>query len=148
MIIGRALITSLQLDVKGSDMSIKWDAAAIPWRNIDSATFEDIYLAEDRQSYHPAEQEMNMINEILDAKYSKADLNEVTESANHLSNEEQKQLLILLKKHKDSLDGTLRTFTYAPCVIKLKDNVKPHHALGCSILRAPALIFMINSPIA
>ena len=46
MIIGRDLITSLQLDVKGSDMSIKWNDAAIPWRNIDS-TVKDIYLAED-----------------------------------------------------------------------------------------------------
>jgi hypothetical protein len=41
MIIGRDLITSLQLDVKGSDLSIKWDDAAIPWRNIDS-TVDDI----------------------------------------------------------------------------------------------------------
>jgi hypothetical protein len=52
MIISRDLITSLQLDVKGSDMSIlKWDDAAIPWRNVDSAV-EDIHLAEDAQSYH------------------------------------------------------------------------------------------------
>jgi hypothetical protein len=36
-------------------MSIKWDDAAIPWRNIDS-TVEDIYLAEDSQSYQPIEQ--------------------------------------------------------------------------------------------
>jgi hypothetical protein len=41
MIIGRDLITSLQLDVKGSDMSIKWDDVTIPWRNVDS-TVEDI----------------------------------------------------------------------------------------------------------
>ena len=36
MIIGRDLMTSLQLDVKGSDLSIKWDDAAIPWCNIAS----------------------------------------------------------------------------------------------------------------
>jgi hypothetical protein len=30
MIIGRDLITSIQLDVKGSNMSIQWDDAAIP----------------------------------------------------------------------------------------------------------------------
>ena len=45
IIIGRDLVTSLQLDVKGSDLSIKWDDAAIPWRNIDS-TVDDIYLAD------------------------------------------------------------------------------------------------------
>ena len=32
MIIGRDLITSLQLDIKSSDMVIKWNDAAIPWR--------------------------------------------------------------------------------------------------------------------
>jgi hypothetical protein len=122
------MITSLQLDVKGSEMSIKWDDAVIPWRNIDSAV-EDICLAEDNQSYHPAEQEMNRMNEILDAKYSKADLNEVAESADHLATASEKQKpLALLKKYKDLFDGTLGTFIGAPCDIKLKDNVEPHHA--------------------
>jgi hypothetical protein len=126
MTIGRDLITSLQLDVKGSDMLIKWDDAAIPWRNIDS-TVEDICLAEDNQSYHPVEQEMNRMNGILDAKYSKADLNEVAQSADHLTTSEQQKLLALLKKYEDLFDGTLGTFTGAPYDIKLKDNVEPHH---------------------
>jgi hypothetical protein len=127
MIIGRDLITSLQPDVKGSNMSIKWDDAAIPWRNIDS-TVQDIYLAEDTKSYHPVEQEMNRMNEILDAKYSKADLNEVAQSADHLTTGEQQKLLALLKKYEDLFDGMLGTFTGAPYDIKLKDNVEPHHA--------------------
>jgi hypothetical protein len=113
--------------VKGNDMSIKWDNATIPWRNIDS-TVEDIHLAEDNQSYHPVEQEMNRMNEILDAKYSKADLNEIAESADHLTTSEQQKLLALLKKYEDLFDGTLGTFTGAPYDIKLKDNVEPHHA--------------------
>jgi hypothetical protein len=57
MLIGRDLITSLQLDVKGSNLSIKWGNASTPWRNIDS-TVEDIYLAEDHQPYQLIEQEM------------------------------------------------------------------------------------------
>jgi hypothetical protein len=127
MIIGRELITSLQLDVKGSDMTIKWDDAAIPRRNIDS-TVEDICLAEDNQSYHPVEQEMNRMNEILDAKYSKADPNEVARSTDHLTTSEQQKLLAVLKKYEDLFDGTLGTFTGAPHDIKLKDNVESHHA--------------------
>jgi hypothetical protein len=51
IMIGRDLITCLQLDVKGGEMSTKWDDAAIPWRNVDS-TVEDICLAENRQSCH------------------------------------------------------------------------------------------------
>jgi hypothetical protein len=75
MIIGRDLITKIQLDVKGSDLSIKWDDSAIPWRDVDS-TYDDIYLAEDWHNYQPIEQEMQQMTDILDAKYKKADLNE------------------------------------------------------------------------
>ena len=40
------------------EVTIKWDDAAIPWRNMDS-TVKDIYLAEDCQSYQPVEQEID-----------------------------------------------------------------------------------------
>ena len=36
MIIGRDLIKSLGIDIHGGDMTIYWDDAAIPWRDIDS----------------------------------------------------------------------------------------------------------------
>ena len=35
MIIGRDLIISLGIDIHSADMTIHWDNAAIPWRNID-----------------------------------------------------------------------------------------------------------------
>jgi hypothetical protein len=111
--IGRDLITSLQPAVKGGDMSIKWDDAAIPWRNVDS-TVEDICLAGDCQSCQPAEQELNRMNKIPDAEHSEADLNEVAESADHLTTSEQQKLLALLKKCEDLFDGTLGAFTGAP----------------------------------
>jgi hypothetical protein len=98
-------------------MSIKWDDAAIPWRNIDS-TVEDIYLAEDCQSYQPIEQEMQQMTAILDAKYKKANLDEIAANADHLTNSEQESLLKLLKKYEDLFDGTLGTFTGTPYDIK------------------------------
>ena len=73
MIIGCDLITSLGLEVKGNDLSIKWDDAAIPWRNIDS-TKDDLFLAEAFQSDEPVEQEIQCRTNILDTKYVKADL--------------------------------------------------------------------------
>jgi hypothetical protein len=87
VIVGRDLITSLQLDIKGGDMSIKWDDSAITWRSVDS-TVDDIYLAEDRRNYQPTEQEMQRMTNILDAKYKKADLNQIASSADHLTNSE------------------------------------------------------------
>jgi hypothetical protein len=125
--VGHDLITSTRLDFKGSDMSIKWDDSTIPWRSVDS-TIDNIYQAEDRRNYQPIEQEMQRMTDILDAKHKKANLHKIASSADHLTNSEQSSLLPLLKKHKDSFDGTLSTFTGKPCDIKLKDNVEPHHA--------------------
>jgi hypothetical protein len=88
VMIGRDLITSVQLDVKGSDLSIQWDDAAIPWRNVNS-TVEDIHLAENRHSCQPAEAEMQRMSDILDAKHKKANLDEIASSADHLSSNEQ-----------------------------------------------------------
>ena len=88
-------MSSLQLDIKGSDLSIKWDDATIPWSNIVS-TVEDIYLAEDCQSYQPVEQEMQRMTDILDVKYKKANFDEIAANADHLTNNEQQSLLKLL----------------------------------------------------
>ena len=38
MIIGLDLIISLGIEIHGADITIYWDAAAIPFRNIDSTT--------------------------------------------------------------------------------------------------------------
>ena len=71
---------------------------------------------------------MQRMTDILDAKYKKANLDEIAANADHLTNSEQESLLKLLKKYEDLFDGTLGTFTGTPYYIKLKDNVEPHHA--------------------
>ncbi len=48
------------------------------------------------------------VTRILDAKYSKADLQSVVrDNCKHLSADQQKKLLQLLKKYKSLFDGTL-----------------------------------------
>jgi hypothetical protein len=69
------------------------------------------------------------MTDILDAKCKKANPEEIAESADHLTNNEQTSLLKLLKKHEDLFHDTLGTFTcIKPHNTKLKDNVEPHHA--------------------
>ncbi len=118
MIIGRDLISSLGLEIKGNDLSIKWNEAAIPWHNMD-CTKEDIFIAEDFHSTKLEEHKIQLMKDILDAKYSKADLKKVAESAVHLNRIERDQLYKLLKTHKNLFDGTLGTFTGDPYDIKL-----------------------------
>ena len=98
MIIGRDLITSLGLNVKGSNQqSINWDDAAIPWRDVES-TQADAYFADDWQVNQPGEQGIQQMTNILDAKYSKADLRKIVEEATHLNDKEREQLYKTLKK--------------------------------------------------
>jgi hypothetical protein len=71
---------------------------------------------------------MERMTHILDAKCKKADLRKIASGACHLMNSEQSSLLALRKKHKNLFDCMLGTFTGKPHNVKLKDNVKPHHA--------------------
>ena len=71
MIIGRDLIWYLSIDIHGVDMTIHWDDAAIPWRNIDSTAKYVFALS---QHNAPFNAETKRMKRILDAKYSKADI--------------------------------------------------------------------------
>ena len=74
MIIGRDLIRSLGIDIHGADMTIHWDNAAIPWRNIYSTTNDVFALS---QYNEPFKSETKKMKRILDAEYSKSDLKTV-----------------------------------------------------------------------
>ena len=66
MIIGRDLIRYLGIDIHVNDMTIHWDDAAIPWRDIDSTTNDVFTLLK----YNvPFNSETKRMNRILDAKY-------------------------------------------------------------------------------
>ena len=81
MIIGRDLIISLGIDIHGADMTIHWDDAAIPWREIDSTTNDVFALS---QYNAPFKSKTKIMKRIINAKYSKADLKSIAESSTHL----------------------------------------------------------------
>ncbi len=65
---------------------------------------------------------------ILDAKYSKADLQSVVrDNCKHLSADQQKKLLQLLKKYELLFDGTLGDWKTKPVSFQLKEGVSPYH---------------------
>ena len=71
MIIDRDLITPLGIDIHGADMTIQWDDAAIPWRDIDSTTNDVFALS---QYNAPFKSETKIMKRILDAKYTRPDI--------------------------------------------------------------------------
>jgi len=63
--------------------------------------------------------------EILDAKYEKANLKEITLSNKTLNKDQQLKLFRLLKRHKTLFDGTLGNFNEGEIDISLKPGVTP-----------------------
>jgi hypothetical protein len=65
---------------------------------------------------------------ILDAKYKKADLQAIVrDNCKHLSANQQKKLLQLLKKYKSLIDGNLGDWKIKPVSFQLKEGVSPYH---------------------
>jgi hypothetical protein len=68
---------------------------------------------------------------ILDAKYSKADLQSVLrDDCKHLSANQQKKLLQLLKKYESLFDGTLGDWKTKLVSFQLKEGASPYHGLA------------------
>ena len=65
MIIGRDLISSIDIDIHVSDMTIHWEDAAIPWRDIYSATNDAFALSQYNSLFNS---ETRIIKRILDDK--------------------------------------------------------------------------------
>jgi hypothetical protein len=66
--------------------------------------------------------------QILDAKYSKADLQSVVrDNCKHLSADQQKTLMQLLKKYESLFDGTLGDWKTKLVSFQLKEGVSPYH---------------------
>jgi hypothetical protein len=65
---------------------------------------------------------------ILDAKYQKADLQSIIrDKCKHLSADQQKKLLQLLKKYESLFDGTLGDWKTKPVSFQLKEGISPNH---------------------
>jgi hypothetical protein len=82
-------------------------------------------LAMEPQSTQEATQHATWI---LDAKYSKADLQSaVRDNCKHLCANQQKKLLQLLKKYESLFDGTLGNWKTKPVSFQLKEGASPYH---------------------
>lgn len=81
-----------------------------------------------RSSEHqPFKKEVKRLSEILESKYSKADLKAISRDAEHLTNKEQTSLYQLLNKYEEMFNGTLGTWNGTPYNIKPKDRSEPYH---------------------
>ncbi len=116
------------------DKMMTIDDIILPMRNINNlqvssilqALRHDHSLAMEPQSTQYA---TKRATRILDAKFSKADLQSVVrDNCKHLSANQQKKLLLLLKKYGLLFYGTLGDWKTKPVSFQLKEGVSPYHS--------------------
>ena len=109
VIIGRDMLEFLKIDIKFSDVTIEWDYKSIPFKDQDS-TLTDFYVKEPDM----VEDTNDRLKRILDAKYEKADLEEICKDQPELSTEQQNELFQLLSRHESLFYGTLGVHVHRP----------------------------------
>ncbi len=129
------------LDFK--DKMITVDEIKLPMRNINylqgSSTICALRLnqslAMEPQSTQDATKRVTLI---LDAKYQKVDLQSiVTDNCKHLSTDQQKKLLQLLRKYESLFDGTLGDWKTKPVSFESKEGVSPYHGQAFPVQKSP-----------
>ena len=107
-----------------------WEGANAPTKTRELST--DFWnldeLLEDIEESFRVTELMDRMERIPDADYHKANVDEVTAEAVHLTPEEQQQLNFLLKRHEDLFDGQSGKWNGPPVDFELKEGIKPHHA--------------------
>jgi hypothetical protein len=133
LILGTVTMKEFVIILNLRDKMITIDEIILPMRNINNLQGSSILqtvrhnhsLAMEPQSTQDATKHAT---QILDAKYSKADLESVfRDNCKHLSADQQKKLLQLLKKYESLFDGTLGDWKTKPVSFQLKEGVSPYH---------------------
>jgi hypothetical protein len=127
----------LILDFK--DKMITVDEVKLPMQNINylqgSSTLRTLRLNHSLAMEPQSTQDTTKcVTQILDAKYQKADLQSIVrDNCKHLSADQQKKLLQLLKKYESLFDGTLDDWKTKPVSFQLKEGVSPYHGQAFTV---------------
>jgi hypothetical protein len=119
------------LDFK--DKMITVDEVKLPMQNINylqgSSTLPALKLDHSlAMEPHSTQDTTKRVTRILDAKFQKADLQStVRDNCKHLSANQQKKILQLLKKYESLFDSTLINWKIKLVSFQLKEGVSPYH---------------------
>ena len=131
MIIGRDFLLEIGIDLVFSKAEMRWDNASVPMQSMNQidAKWVDTLEKEILFAHDPETTDAERIQNIIDAKYTKANLTTITKECKLLSKVEQEKLLNLLQKFEHLFDGSLGEWKVEPVNLELKDpEAKPYHA--------------------
>ena len=126
MIIGRDLANQIGLDTCGSDLTVKWPKmnAEIPYKPSKMGEQECYYI----QDPDSLQGKTDRMSQILDAKYSKADIYKITREVKTLNEDKPQRLKHILRTSESLFDSTLGRWVGDPYKIKLRADATPFHA--------------------
>jgi hypothetical protein len=133
LILGNETMKELGIVLDFTSKTITIDEITLPMRNINllqgSSTLHVLKLnnslAKEPLSTLDATKH---VTHILDAKYTKADLQSIVKNnCKHLSADHQKKLLQLLFKFESLFDGTLGDWKTKPVSFQLNEGASPYH---------------------
>ena len=132
MIIGIDLLSELNMNVRFSNGTIKWEDQLVlmksfhkiwkneyPTRKKPKATV--LYSVESKAT----KEATDLVLKILDLKYKKANLSKVVEDADNLNKQQKRMLLKLLKQYNELFDSTLGKWKTALVIIKMRPDANP-----------------------
>ena len=97
-------------------MTIHWDDADIPWRNIDSTKKDVLVLSQHNAPFNSERKRMNASSMLNN---SKSDIKTIAESSTHIDIQERNELYTLLNKYECFLDNNLGTWLLSPMILNL-----------------------------
>jgi hypothetical protein len=133
LILGTETMKEFGIILNFRDKMIAIDKIILPMRNINN--LQDSSILQALRHNHSLAMELQNTQDatqhamrILDAKYSKANLQSVVrDNCKHLSVDQQKKLLQLLKKYELLFDDTLGDWKTKLVPFQLKEGVSPYH---------------------
>ncbi len=126
MIIGRDLLNHLGIDICYSDLTVKWPRmnAVLPMKPREAKINTHFHVHDSVR----VDDEIQRMSRILDSKYAPADLHEIVQNNDNLTNEEKVKFEQMLRKYESLFDGRLGEWQGDPYHIQLREDAKPYHA--------------------
>jgi hypothetical protein len=138
MILGCDVLTGLGIKIDFGNNILEWDSIVIPMKD----TGENIEEAFALHKPKAVVQASDRLKSILDAKYEKADLEEVSKEAVHLKESQQQQLHALLKEFPKLFDSSLGKWCMGGLKVEVDRLVEAGvlQKVNCSEWVAPTFI--------
>jgi hypothetical protein len=110
-----------------------WDESTIKMKEYKdlldiNSPVNEVYLHEESYESQAINDASSRLKKILFTKYEPADLNKIACECDHLTEDEQMQILSLLHKYQHLFHGSLGTWNDKPYNIELKPDAKSYHS--------------------